>query len=192
MYFLNKNKKGFTLVELIVVIGIFLVLMALILIRYTNIKSNISVEALAQDIAISVRKAQLYSVGVKGVNNDFSSGFGIVFNINDPKSYVLFADVDSNGAFDGDIQNDCGVPHQGDECMEKITITSMDEISDLRYDGFSCTSDNLEIFFKRPYLTAEITCGSSQANTEGGIEIVNQEGKKKKIIIPLAGNIYVE
>lgn len=198
---------GFTLVEFLVVIGIFIVMMAIMLTRYTSIKSSVSIETLAQDIAISVRKAQLYSVGVKETDSAlgkiFPPGYGISFEpvmgAGTSKSYVFFADLGfpnplvGNKEFD-DISNGalCGTSTLDNdlECLDTITITSDDFIKEIYADGSPCTS-SLDIVFTRPNLSASIKCGSSSAS-EAKIEVSSLDNIVKSIIIPKAGNIYVE
>src|SRR3989338_7639199 len=86
-----SEANGFTLIEFMIVIGIVVVFSGIMLSKYSTLKSSTSVENLAQDMAISIRKAQLYSVGVRGINAPllggeiFPPGYGISFNINNTK-----------------------------------------------------------------------------------------------------------
>jgi prepilin-type N-terminal cleavage/methylation domain-containing protein len=64
---LNKNKrvKGFTLVELLVTLSVFTVVSAITLANYPKFNNQTAITALAQQIAISIREAQVYGVAVK-------------------------------------------------------------------------------------------------------------------------------
>lgn len=199
-------KKAFTLVEFLIVISIFLILTGIMLTRYTGIKSSISIENLAQDIAITIRKAQLFSVGVRETDSAIGKvippGYGIsIPPITSPgldKEYIFFADLDfpisgGNKEYDDSSGgNVCGKNTLDNnlECLEKITINTDDYINNTYVDGSPCGS-RLDIVFTRPNLSATISCNGSIYN-EAKIEITNSEGKIKNIIIPTAGNIYVE
>lgn len=210
MYILKtKNKinssRGFTLIEFIVVIGIFVIFSGMMLSKYSTIKSSVSIESLAQDIAISIRKTQLYSVGVKEtdsvVGKIFPPGYGVSFSpitSGNTKSFIIFADMDfftpsGNKSYDDTSGNTlCGIEFLdgSNECLEKITISSADYIKNIYMDNTPCNS-NLDIVFSRPNLSASIKCGSS-VGQEAKIDISNFEGQTKSIIIPTAGNIYVQ
>jgi prepilin-type N-terminal cleavage/methylation domain-containing protein len=77
VYFKNK-KAGVTLIELMVVISIFAIISATVIVDYRSFSSSISTQNLADDIALSIRKAQGYAIGVRGYNNIFN-GYGIHF-----------------------------------------------------------------------------------------------------------------
>ncbi|MEQ1666552.1 MAG: type II secretion system protein [Bdellovibrionales bacterium] len=70
MKHLNKNRhsivaKGFTLVELLVTLSVFTVVSAVTLANYPKFNNQTAITALAQQIAISIREAQVYGVAVK-------------------------------------------------------------------------------------------------------------------------------
>ena len=58
---LNKNKynRGMTLVELIVVLAIFMIILGLTIFDYSSFKSTTTIQNLADDIALTIRKAQV-------------------------------------------------------------------------------------------------------------------------------------
>ena len=83
----NKQKKsnsGFTLIELVVVMGIMGVMSSIILYNYAGFKSTASLDNLSQDIALSVREAQISAMGVKGLNIGMAQqfpGYGVHFKL---------------------------------------------------------------------------------------------------------------
>lgn len=204
----NKRvfKKGFTLIEFMVVIGIFVVMTAIILTRYTKLKSNVSIDTLAQDVALSIRKAQLFSVGVRETDSALGKiippGYGIsVPQTTAPgadKTYMFFADLNfpiqgGNKEYDdmsGGVVCGTSMLDNNQECLETMIISSEEYINATYVNGSPCNS-RLDIVFTRPNLTATISCGGS-TYSEAKIEIKNPEGRTKSIIIPTAGNIYVE
>lgn len=158
-YLLKKKQKGMTLVELLVVISIFLLLSSIIMFDYNNFQSSVSLQNLSNDIALSVRKAQSYAIGVKGVGNNFNYPRGIHFTTgeydsygtqSDEQSFIIFSDIDENKQYD-QIDNICGEPAEDNECQEKLSIKSSDLIKSI-YLGDDDTPQIgiIDISFKRP------------------------------------------
>jgi len=96
----KQQQKGMTLVELLVVLSIFALITGLIMFDYGSFKSATSTQNLANDIALSVRKAQSYAIGVRGVGATFQYGHGIHFTTDNDdsnnlagsnKSFILFS-----------------------------------------------------------------------------------------------------
>lgn len=163
-----KNKKsGVTIIELMVVISIFAVISSTILVNYRDFSSSISTQNLADDIALSIRKAQGYAIGVRGYNNIFS-GYGIHFAINingvvgpyygSNKLFILFANINpnNNNRYDytgGDLKI-CGEPLAENECLEALSITSSNYISSIEVmisgGNKERLVDVLDISFNRP------------------------------------------
>lgn len=80
----NNQKKGFTVVELVVVIGIFGVVASTFFFNFKDFRNSIQVQNLGQDIALLVKKTQTDSLagllpqlqnGQDGVALYFSDGF---------------------------------------------------------------------------------------------------------------------
>ncbi|MFA6251135.1 MAG: prepilin-type N-terminal cleavage/methylation domain-containing protein [Candidatus Paceibacterota bacterium] len=158
------NEGGVTLIELIVVISIFLVMSLIVLFNYGQFRSATSIQNLADDIALSVRKAQSYAIGVRGSSSAFDFGYGVHFSLNSVtknyfgsnKLFLIFANINNNMTYDYDKSNECGKPTAENECLEALKITSADVISNI-YLGYSKDNekaidknDLVEIFFNRP------------------------------------------
>lgn len=165
----NKYTKGATLLEMMVVISIFLVISGVTVFNYGQFNSSMSTQNLVDDIALSVRRAQSYAIGVRGVNDKFIGGYGVHFSPRilvpgdehwgSNKSFVMFAEMGTTinmrydfGAYDG-----CGSPTTNDECMEILKITSADEISSIKLYGAGGvlirdmgSAGYLDILFYRP------------------------------------------
>jgi prepilin-type N-terminal cleavage/methylation domain-containing protein len=59
------SQGGFTLIELLVTLSVFTVVSAVTLANYPKFNNQTAITALAQQIAISIREAQVYGVSVK-------------------------------------------------------------------------------------------------------------------------------
>ena len=124
---LNNNKKGFTLVELIVSIGIFVFITAAVLLnfRYGNFAGELRTNA---DVFASyLRQAQ--NMTQSGVITENTSAYGIF--ITTEGSYVLFADLDRNNFYDEDQDRD-------------LTIENF------RFVNFNPDNVNISIVFSPP------------------------------------------
>lgn len=166
-----KNKKdGMTIIELVVVLAIITVLTGVIIFNHGSFRSSVSTQNLVNDIALSIRKAQSYAIGVKGLGTEFNYGHGIHFSTatqnvsllppaGSNKSMVLFTDISNNATgvkYNYDGSNNCDTPTSSNECKEILTIDSndigsSDYISGFYLDGSSTkVSGILDIVFKRP------------------------------------------
>jgi type II secretory pathway pseudopilin PulG len=161
-----------TLIELLVVVVIFMVITSITIFNYGNFNSSVSIQNLADDIALSVRKAQGYAIGVRGANDLFNNGYGVHFTTNElvpgkeymgsNKSFVLFADLPntslglpSDEKYEPSVTGKCGSPSENNECMEVLNIISADQISSITFskDNNITTvppTGTFDILFKRP------------------------------------------
>lgn len=76
------NKKGFTLIEFIVIISIFSIMASVALFNFNGFRSNIALGNLANDIGLTIRQAQVFG----WANQSGTSTSGIVLKGNDPLS----------------------------------------------------------------------------------------------------------
>jgi prepilin-type N-terminal cleavage/methylation domain-containing protein len=143
----NKYNRGMTLVELLVVLAIFIIVAGITIFDYGRFRSTVSLQNLSDDIALSVRRAQGYAIGVESSLNTFSNGYGIhLSNVKSAdtslsgtsKSFVIFADIadgkgDRNKFYDYDPSVTsliCNLTtlQTGNECLDFLSITSNDQI----------------------------------------------------------------
>lgn len=151
--------NGVTLVELLVVLSIFVIISGITIFSYGKFNTSLSTQNLVDDIALSVRKAQGYAIGVRGYNSLFNEGYGIHFTANpssslyagSSKSFVLFADISGNNQYDNSSDT-CGIPTAIDECFELLNITSTDRISEIYINDTTLISSTstIDLLFKRP------------------------------------------
>jgi prepilin-type N-terminal cleavage/methylation domain-containing protein len=78
--------SGFTLTELIVVITIATIITTALVFQQAKWNDNLAVSTQAYDLALMIRQAQIYSLGVKEDNSatgdKFNIGYGIYFTQN--------------------------------------------------------------------------------------------------------------
>jgi prepilin-type N-terminal cleavage/methylation domain-containing protein len=74
----NTN-KGFTLIELMITVAIFVLMTSLLLAKYNNYYSGTIFKNQAYDIAITLRQAQSFGISVKVDSQSFGSAYGVSF-----------------------------------------------------------------------------------------------------------------
>jgi prepilin-type N-terminal cleavage/methylation domain-containing protein len=90
-------KRGFSLIELLVVLGIFVIITSVVLARQNRFSSDIILTDLAYQVAVSIRQAQVYGIGVRGSGAAYDIGYGVHFATPVPMtSYTFFPDLNKN------------------------------------------------------------------------------------------------
>lgn len=188
----HKFNTGITLIELMVVLAIFAIIMGISLYDYGSFKSHVSIQNLADDIGLSVRRAQSYSIGVHNSLSSFANGYGIHF-ATEPgsvplagsnKSFIIFSDIATgqagNKLYDYNPRNDstlCDATTlgQGSECIDFLNITTNDEVIGLcpNSDSGNCIKGYADIVFQRPDPDAHICVfntnkGTFESSAAGG------------------------
>lgn len=186
--FRKKNyQKGMTLIEMLMVVFIFMTISTMILFNYGKFESSISLQNLADDIALSIREAQSYAIGARGIpdggtSESFFNGYGIHFTSDlnpllglflgsSPKSFVFFVDYDdpldkkysnnASGGIDG-----CGkIFKKNSECYKIISISSADYISKITAEGYSNPIERVDIVFIRPYPEPSFCIGEDDSSS---------------------------
>lgn len=176
----NKNKmkynSGITIIELLVVISIFIIISGITIFNYSKFKSTATLQNLADDIALSVRRVQGYAIGVKGYNDEFNRPYGIHFTSNpevvsqysgSSRSFILFIDMNDNGKYDAG--SSCGIPSEDSECLEVLSVNNTNMVSEIHIiennnDIIIDKEDTLAILFKRPNPEPGLFCYGDSSN----------------------------
>lgn len=97
-----KTKTGFTLVELMVAMGIMGIMALVVGPRFAGMKRMQSMRAAKTQIANDVRYAQDSALsGVRLLNYGATPPGGYGINFNSPNSYIIFGDIDKNRSYSG-------------------------------------------------------------------------------------------
>jgi prepilin-type N-terminal cleavage/methylation domain-containing protein len=170
----NQKQRGMTLIELLVALVIFSIITGVVLFNYGDFNASLTMQNLADDIALTVRRAQSYAIGVRGREGSFQVGYGVHFGVTpyDPtktnaddvlyqgsnKSFILYKDDIISGTEHDytNTNNSCGGETS---CLEMLYIKSSDyisqigvkisEVDEVGYLGGENPS-GVSIFFKRP------------------------------------------
>lgn len=191
--FLKNTKlkfcRGFTLVEMLVSVGIFMILTSMVVYNYSDFNSNIIVTNVAYDVALALRQAQVYGLSVRGNTSVFSAGYGININKTKLSELVLFADLNNNGLYD-----------QSDSKVETFSFPPNYRISDFCFGsdentlacGSSLAVTDLAVVFERPNPDAIIKDSNGDSYGVAKITVTSPSGaRSKSVFVYSTGQISV-
>lgn len=144
LHFDFRAQRGFTLIEMLVVVGVMIVITAVVVANNVKFGGTILLQNLAYDIALSTRESQVYGMSVLRFGSEFNSPFGVHFDksITNNKLYFIFADVNESNSYDSG------------EILQSTTITGGYFISGLCVTPVSgpedCSPTVLDIIYKHP------------------------------------------
>jgi prepilin-type N-terminal cleavage/methylation domain-containing protein len=220
LFFKNKtNKKslnkGFTLVELLVTITIFVIITGVVLVNSNKFDSTELLNNFTYDVALTIKQAQSYGVNARENNlgsfNTNLSGYGVYFNV-DPATgaggsntnFVLFNDISDNlgtgnpdKIYNGSITS---CPTDSLECVQKYSIKKGLYIKNICAGASESTCDSsitkLSILFYRPNLAAFIYTVNgtfvSVPQSYAKITLASLDGATSSVVITAVGQIYVK
>jgi type II secretory pathway pseudopilin PulG len=201
-----SGNAGFSVLELIITISIFVVLTTGFLLNYNSFNKRITLDTLAQEIAQWARETQISAMGVKRSSAVLSthSGYGLHFDIATPDRFIYFADRLANqNRYDAGT-GACGTA--GTECERVVMLPVGNVISALcgetSSNGATCTggvfknSNVFDVVFTRPNPDASILgdlSGSSfpTAYSRARITVTSVKGYSRTIEIWTTGQITV-
>ena len=115
------KKDGFTVLEMVVVLGIVTIISSVVLANYPAFNERLGVRRAAEDVASSIRQVQAYGLGVKefGPGSGIFPGYGIYF-WRPAASYILYADRNNNLQYDAPGEKISELPIQGAAVIDDI------------------------------------------------------------------------
>jgi prepilin-type N-terminal cleavage/methylation domain-containing protein len=184
--------RGFSLIELLVVTGIFVVITGVVLANNAQFNSSVLLGNAAYDVALSVRQAQVYGLSTQSYSGQFQVGYGIHFA--GPTQYLMFADLDPSH----NKRYDAGV----DQIVQQVTLGrghSILRFCGVKSDSTEDCSDNaatlthLDIGFLRPNPDATVTGDSPTLYSSAKIVLQSRNGEETRTVtIQSTGQISVK
>lgn len=169
-----------------------LVITSMFLVRNSQFNSSILLRSLSYEVALSIREAQVYGVGVREVSvgsNNFSAGYGVHFSSVTPTAYLLFADSDNDrlyGTGDAAVQN---FKVQNGFVISQFCATTTSGASQCSPDAIS----SLDITFRRPNPEPVIrTSALGYTYSGASITVSSPNGATRSVTIGAAGEIAVQ
>jgi putative endonuclease len=200
----RKSSAGFTLVELMVSIGIMVMITLIAVSGRAQYDGSLLLTNLAYDISLSIREAQVYGVNVKKSNatitgDQFDASYGVNFSTSPNDRYYLFADLNENRNYDG-----------GDQLVRTYMIKNNNKIAGVCAGAANCSpgSGTLNVTFHRPDPEAclspgpvtgtatstkyTLTCTEKTGNKQARITVSSANGLSTRCIkVSSAGHISV-
>lgn len=195
--------KGFTLLEVLVSIGIISVLSAVVLINQSNATNKVAISNAVNQFSVFARQAQVFGVGVRvaddGGGGTFDISYGVAGEIGNDY-LILFADKNGNGVYDG---TSACVVGSAQECLEKITFqvgVIIDDICGQIGASTHCKStsatDGFSVVYTRPSPEGTLNFLNSSNNIISGfgnelmeVQLVNRQGDCRPVNIFGSGQI---
>ena len=183
-----SRRLGFTLVELLVVIGIMLVITTVVLARYSQFNGTILLRDLAYEVALSFREAQVYGISGRSSGGTFAFRYGVYLTKGAPTQYILFGDTNNNLTFDSS------------ETVEAYSMRAgygMSEMCARRSEGINrCASageiSTLTIMYKRPDPDAIIrTDVVGETYTDATITLLSPSESTRSVTVTSTGQISI-
>lgn len=187
-----RVSRGFTLIELIVVIAIFTVITSVVLAKYNTYNSSAPFANASEDIVLSLRQAQVYGVGVKRsaggcVGGNFECPYGVYFSNSSTErsDLIIFADANGNRVYD-----------LGEE-VERISWKNTIQLGTICLDSI-CTFTKSNITFRRPDPSAFINDSISTVETSSVYDLATialnntVTGATSVVTISKAGQISID
>lgn len=212
---IKELNKGFTMIEMLMVIAIFSILTSVIIFNYSDFNNNIIATNMAYEVAMTVREAQVYSLGVKtsGGDNDFNHRYGVYFNTSNSygnQNFLLFYDSDDSMACNqtGSLCTLTGCTNT--ECRQMSSMTrgikiaslcvSTGEPLDASGHCLGTTVKDLSITFLRPDPDAEMCTTEISGSCVPGHDIITDaaiiieapNSSRRAVVVRSTGQISVE
>lgn len=180
----SKKNKGFTLVELIVVIGIMSIIMVLVVFNSRNLNDDLALKAASSEVSLALRQAQNYGITVKQGVTNFNDPFGAVLDLTRPSEIIIYSDINNNRIYD-----------TSGEFREKILILGGIRINKLcsvdSFNTLTCPTPSAQymtLTYVRPNPEPIINFVNSSNASLGGswkkvyIELVSPKGKISYVV----------
>lgn len=206
---LHKKKKhviaGFSLIELMVAVGIFVLISMVVLVNHSRFNSSVLLGSLAYEVGLSIREAQVFGLSVRGTATggieplQFDFGYGVNFKIASPTEYILFSDIyptlNPNRRYEVQDQTVQTYRLGKGHYISKLCGTSS---SGVEYCSDSPLESNrinsLDIVFVRPNPDARITSDRTTHGeySSGRIVVSAPGGETREVHIQSTGQISIQ
>ena len=193
-------QRGFTLIEMLVVLAIIVVITAIVFSGETGFNRSFYLTNTAYDVALTFREAQTFGISSRAFGSVQNARYGIYVSNSAPSSYSLFADLGSNaGAPAACPLGTAGTPTaRPGNCLYDGSSEQVQQFSlsnGFRISGFcvgsSCytasadPSRTFSVVFTRPNEDATISTVSGASVTTGStgcLTITDASGQSSRYV----------
>lgn len=210
--------RGFSLVEMVVVLGIMVMLVAIVLTGQTSFNRTVAVTDTAYMLALSIRQAQTYGLSSRAYSGVTNAAYGVHFaGTTNTTSYQVFGDVypvapgtasaycpgHSAAAGNPDAKpGNCLYDSAQSEMVQNYVLNRGFYISDIcgrdTAGTLRCTSNSyltgIDIVFLRPNTDSIVTGLRSGGNirlTDAQITLMTATGGARYVCVSSVGQVSV-
>lgn len=160
---IKKNKKAFSLIEILISMSIFILLLTFVLINYNHGENSNSFRLQAFDLEDLIYSVQNMALSGQKINNQIPDNYGINFDL-ELNTYVIFGDLNDNKIYNiGDSVYNSGSLYNNIEFF-KDEITCVD---------FAVDSDSYDIVFMPPQPEMVINSNAEEIYDECNLSIIS-------------------
>ena len=204
-----SRQGGFSIIELLVAIAIFLVLSGAFLMNYNKFNKRVTLDTLAHQIGQWVREAQVSAMSVKHARaqSGVFPGYGLHFSMATRDRFVYFADLDNDKQYDPPaVGQKCGDANV--ECEKEVVLLRGNTIASLCGDtpvvtassvacGTLDISNRFDITFVRPSPDATINgdlsgVGFPTQYSRARITVLSVAGHRRTIEVWTTGQVSIQ
>lgn len=185
--------RGFTLIEVVVVIGVIAFIATITLISFPQFSERVGIEQEAGKLVLALRKAQSYALAVREFQPGSSlfPAYGVNVSMNNPLQYIIFGDPNVTNRFENFLN----------EAVETVAVEKRVSISRICGNSQSipqgsCALSSADIVYVRPAPTIVLTgvdSGISALYNDIKVILRSFDGSiEKNVIIWSTGQISIE
>ncbi len=170
---MSMPRYGFTLIDLVVSIGIFALVATAVVVNFNAGSRNDSVRQAANIVAATLRRAQSMTLsGAELSNGEFpKGGYGVRFDQGKPGEVTLFADIDGNFNYT-----------DAAEALEDITLPKEN----------AAAGSTLNVVFSSPDGDVYFNGAATESSKTISITAPQADVAKSVIMYRLSGQVRVE
>lgn len=116
----SSTRKGITLIEMLVLLGLMITLSTILLPQYLSIQKEFSLLRAAYKLSQDIRRAREMSISAQSLAGTVPPGYGI-YLVEGGNSYLLYADTSGNQAYNQGV----------DQIVETINLPNRIYFSDI-------------------------------------------------------------
>lgn len=161
---INPTLKGFSLLELLISIGILVLVLSIVFTNQKSFNSAVLLRSQAYEIALQIRDTQFFAVSVVSDNVDYRNIYGLHF-VENSANYKIFRDDDSSLNY---------YFNAGEEFGKQGVVNPkffIDEIRKVENNGSESPIPNVSVVFERPNFDARFFAGENSVLNAQAVEI---------------------